>query len=270
MIAIRQSDSKRNPAFAKPWEPTPLIKKTRRASSSSAATSTPAKAEVTASNLSWLRAKAAEVSAKTTEPLTWLVLVGGSGAAHVRLRMAQAHLRNDMTPGHWSHVLLCTDPKFVRAREINVAPPIAWNFPPASNGVINGFLKSYDDVEEFPNIALIGVPVDPQKVSEAADNFWKLRRDGLDAVEMMHRWLGFLWGVEGSPNPLTEGHGIPSSALVDFALAAVSYDLTPALNSRSSCPEAIWQSALWWQGYHTSGKKPGLTGGYLVRSRLVP
>ena len=29
-----------------------------------------------------------------------------------------------------------------------------------------------------------------------------------------------------------------------------SFDLTPGLESRSSCPEAIWQAATWWHGFY--------------------
>ena len=33
------------------------------------------------------------------------------------------------------------------------------------------------------------------------------------------------------------------------AIAAAGYDLTPGLESRSCCPEAIWQAVRWWQDY---------------------
>jgi len=267
MIAIRQSSAKKNPAFD---EPSPAVPAKRRSRTAASRAARAPEAAPDPGNLAWLHAKAEEVRAKETKPLTWLILLGGSGAAHVRLRMAQAHLRNDMTPSNWSHVVLSTDPQLRKGKDIAVAPPIAWNFPPASNGLINVNLKNFDSVDEFPNVALIGVPVDPKAVDEAAENFWKLRRNGLDAVDMMVRWLGFLWGVDGAHNPLTEGIGMPSAAMVEFVLNAVSYDITPALTSRSSCPEAIWQSARWWNDYHLSETKSGLTGGYLVRNRIVP
>jgi hypothetical protein len=262
MASIRQSTStKPNAAFTNAEAPA-------KKSAVKAVAARSAKAGKSAGgggNMEWFRE-----SAKKLEAKTFLMLLGGSGAAHVRLRTAQSTIRRDMTPSHWSHVVLCTDKQFKRGKEVAVAPPISWNFPPASNGLINVFLSAYDDPEEFPNVALIGVPVEAEKVEEAADNFWKVRRDGLDAVEMMLRWLGFLWGVEGAHNPLEEGIGVPSAAMVDYVLSAVSYDLTPALNSRSSCPEAIWQSAKWWSDYHTADSQKGLSGAYLVRHCIVP
>jgi len=41
-------------------------------------------------------------------------------------------------------------------------------------------------------------------------------------------------------------HGMPSAAMLETAYATNGFDLTPGLESRSSCPEAIWQSASWW------------------------
>jgi hypothetical protein len=54
-----------------------------------------------------------------------------------------------------------------------------------------------------------------------------------------------------SGNPLLNEYGIPSAVLVEYSVGAAGLDLTPGLASRSSCPEAIWQSAKWWQGYQT-------------------
>ena len=35
-----------------------------------------------------------------------LLLLGCTGLVDFRLRVAQSHLRNDLTPSHWSHVAL--------------------------------------------------------------------------------------------------------------------------------------------------------------------
>ncbi len=225
----------------------------------------PVRAKKGQDNLAWVRANAAKLKEKT-----FLLLLGGCGPAHVRLRAAQSSIRRHMAPSHWSHVVLCTDLEFKKGKEIAIAPPIQWNFPPASNGVINVTLTAFASPDDFPNVALIGVPVDPTAVDAIANEFWKVRRNGVDAVEMMLRWLGFLWGVEGAHNPLEQGIGVPSAAMVDYVLNAVNFDLTPALNSRSSCPEAIWQSARWWNDYHKADSKQGLSGAFLVRHQIVP
>jgi hypothetical protein len=50
-----------------------------------------------------------------------------------------------------------------------------------------------------------------------------------------------------------------------------SFDLTPGLESRSSCPEAIWQAATWWHGFYprtADGK--AIKGAYSAAHDLVP
>ena len=63
----------------------------------------------------------------------------------------------------------------------------------------------------------------------------------------------------------------------------VSCELTPGLASRSSCPEAIWQAAKWWQEFYEkttvtddavppeSRKYEGMTpeGYFVVRQRAA-
>ena len=50
-------------------------------------------------------------------------------------------------------------------------------------------------------------------------------------------------------NPLFDGYGMPSAAFIEALCAANGYDLTPGLESRASCPEAIWQAARWWHEF---------------------
>jgi hypothetical protein len=63
-------------------------------------------------------------------------------------------------------------------------------------------------------------------------------------------WLGFIWGAGAKHNPLLEGVGLPASVLVQTAFGMSGIELTPGLTSGSSCPEAVWQSALWWHAYY--------------------
>ena len=79
---------------------------------------------------------------------------------------------------------------------------------------------------------------------------------------MIVRWLAFVWGVARTPNPLMDGMGIPSAAMLEIVIGAVDFDLTPGLESRSSCPEAISQAAKYWHEYYLDQKKPALSGFY--------
>jgi hypothetical protein len=45
-------------------------------------------------------------------------------------------------------------------------------------------------------------------------------------------------------------------------LGAAGFDLTPGLESRASCPEAIWQAAKWWHKYYEDQKRAPLSGAY--------
>lgn len=65
-------------------------------------------------------------------------------------------------------------------------------------------------------------------------------------------WLAFVWGAGREGNPLLRGHGIPSAAVIESLLGASGYDVCPGLDSSASSPEAIWQTAKWWQHYYTA------------------
>ena len=79
---------------------------------------------------------------------------------------------------------------------------------------------------------------------------FKKQRVDIDCVELTLLWLGYVWGVGRTDNPLFDGYGMPSAAFIEALASANDYDLTPGLESRASCPEAIWQAARWWHEYH--------------------
>jgi hypothetical protein len=58
---------------------------------------------------------------------------------------------------------------------------------------------------------------------------------------------------------------------MEAAFAARGFDLTPGLESRSSCPEAIWQAATWWHGFYqrTQGGR-AIKGVFCAQHDLVP
>ncbi len=194
-----------------------------------------------------------------------LLLVGGRCQLAFRLRAAQAHVRHDLLPSYWSHVMLLGRPARNLANtpvhEISLDPPSGFGFPAPRNGVQIGRLGTYRDPEAYPNVCVLRTPVDPADLVEPLQRFQK-QRAVLDAVDLTVRWIAYAWGVGGSPNPLLEHHGMPSAAMIEVVFGAAGFDLTPGLESRASCPEAIWQAAKWWHEYYTDQQLAPLTGAY--------
>jgi hypothetical protein len=166
---------------------------------------------------------------------------------------------------------------------VSLSPPHGFGpagFPIAKNAIQDGSLSPYLDTKRFPNIALISVPVasarllnkTPSKDSPMGTvERLKLQRSTLDVPQLLLRWLGYCWGVGVPSSPLADGFGIPGAAVVEAAFAAAGFDLTPGLESRSSCPEAIWQAARWWHLYYKStGTGEAMTGAYTCEHNLVP
>src|SRR5262245_56552278 len=104
-------------------------------------------------NLDWL---AACLKGAPEDSQCHLILLGGRDALSVRLRVAQAHLRSDLTPSHWSHVVLRTDRD--EHYHIPLATERGFAFPPRTNGVQPAELGDYGDPRRFPNVAVIHVP----------------------------------------------------------------------------------------------------------------
>lgn len=220
-------------------------------------------------NLDWLRRHIT-----LSEERVQLVLLGGADVLSFRLRVAQSHLRHDLTPSRWSHVLLVdgatlragrgdAPPALTNARtfEISLDPAQGFGFVPPTNALQHARLRDHADVKKFPNIALLSAPVGWEQVREMLvevesktgdkkGEYFQHQRAVLDAPELLIMWLAYVWGVGRAPNPLLEGHGVPSAAMVEVVLGSAGFDLTPGLESRASCPEAIWQSAKWWHEYH--------------------
>ncbi len=196
-----------------------------------------------------------------------LVMLGGTSTTDFRLRIAQSHLRRDLKPSHWSHVVLVERAAKRLALSRTVEIPLefsqGYTFPAETNGVQTGRLGHYADVERYPNVAVLSVPVPSKEVLDSLTRF-KMQRAVLDAVELTIRWLAFAWGVSNSGNPLLEGYGMPSAAMLEVLVGAAGYDLTPGLESRSSCPEAIWQAAKWWHEYYQGQQRTPLTGAFFI------
>lgn len=175
-----------------------------------------------------------------------IILLGGTSLADFRVRVAQSLLRHDMRPSYWSICgILLAGEKFVSA-------PLELSNPseaPATNAVQECPLKDYDDPNRYPNIAVIRFAQTHDRVHGDIERL-KSDRSIINLPVLMLSWLGFIWGVPGSANPLMNGVGLPSAAFVETVFAMSGFELTPGLSSGSSCPEAIWQSAKWWSGYY--------------------
>jgi hypothetical protein len=185
-----------------------------------------------------------------------IVLIGGVGITDFRLRVAQAQVRQDLLPSFWSHVLLLNQEEQGdwHTWEVSLTPPAGFGEPPKTNGVQFGRLSRYDDPTSYPNIACFHIPFAGLTADAltAAVRTFSLQRSLIDIPSLMVDWLGYAWGVLDKPNPLLAGAGIPGAVFVEAIYGALGVDLTPGLSSRSSCPEAIWQSAKWWHEFYES------------------
>jgi hypothetical protein len=209
-------------------------------------------------NSQWIERAARDISGAKAmaneRPGDWthIALLGGSDTVSFRLRVAQSQLRRDMLPSYWSDVILI-EPQGASysaalATHVPLSQPGGAAVPSRENGVISRPLSDFDGVKMFPNIALIALPVARAEIAKRVVDF-KRARSTLDALEHVLRWLAFSWGVARTANPLHENYGIPSACMLETVFAAANFDLTPGLESRASCPEAIWSAARYWHDY---------------------
>lgn len=195
---------------------------------------------------------------------TRLLLFGGTGPTDFRLRAAQAVVRHDFTPSHWSHVALAGPAlRKTRLLEISLAPHGGFGHPPASNALQSGELARYSDVGQFPNIGVFTLSVPWADVQTAAMRLEK-QRSAIDLVELTVAWLGHAWGVGTLVNPLQQQHGVPSAAAAEAILNSCGFDLAPGLTSRAASPEAIWQGCRWWHHYPGRETRREVSGAFFV------
>jgi hypothetical protein len=228
-------------------------------------------------NDAWLRRAVEGRYVETGPEWSLLLLVGGTDPLSFRLRVAQSHVRHDLSPSAWSHVLFIPrlEPKLAesRTREVSLAPSACFGehgFPLPTNGLQRGRLETYLADELFPNLAVLSVPVPATDLDTSLTGL-QGQRSILDVPQLILRWLAYCWGVGVPSSPLAEGLGVPGAALLEAAFSARDFDLTPGLESRSSCPEAIWQAATWWHGfYQRTQAGRAIRGAYCSKHELVP
>jgi hypothetical protein len=210
---------------------------------------------------------------------TYVVLLGGVGDVPFRIRVAQSHLRHDLKPSHWSHAVLLDRPTAdvsrTRIYEISLEPASGFEMPTQHNGLQLAQFGQYDDVARYPNIAVLGidVPAREWRNSQRAGQKsvleqYKWQRAVLDAPDLMLSWLAFVWGVGRAGNPVLEGKGLPTAAMIETILNAVGFDLSPGLDTRVSCPESFWQAAKWWDLYYEGEQRLPITGRHHVSDRI--
>jgi len=228
-------------------------------------------------NLAWLERALATSPIGELSGRSLLLLVGGNDPLSFRLRVAQSHVRHDLSPSAWSLALFlpALAAPFANCKTIGVdlAPPdgfAKFGYTPPVNAIQSGTLARFTSADLFPNIALLAVPVPASDIERSIEDL-KPQRSILDLPMLVLKWLQYGWGVGTPASPLGEGFGMPSAALLEAAFAANGLDLTPGLESRSSCPEAIWQAATWWYTYYDQ-RHPGarIAGAYSAKHDLVP
>jgi len=228
-------------------------------------------------NEAWLRRAVTAGLVEVGPQWSLLLLVGGNDPLSFRLRVAQSHVRHDLSPSAWSHVVFLPELRSTLSEtgtlEVSLAPLKCfgdYGFPLPTNGLQEGRLDVYLADALFPNLALLSVPVPSAEIKESLQSL-RWQRSLLDVPQLILRWLGYCWGVGVPASPLTEGIGIPGAALLEAAFAARGFDLTPGLESRSSCPEAIWQAATWWHGFYErmQGGR-AIKGVFCAKHELVP
>lgn len=225
-------------------------------------------------NIALIEAALAAKQVPATAARTLILLVGGRNATSLRLRVAQSHVRHDLTPSAWSHAALLATPATSVAEtplyQISLEPRRGFGYAPPSNGIQEATLAEYRDARMYPNVAVISLPV-PYEAAMATLERLRLQRTVIDFPELIVAWLGYAWGVGRAANPLFDGVGIPAAVLLESVLSAAdAFELTPGLASRSSCPEAIYQAARWWHQFYAANTPAPADGGAQNASDRLP
>jgi hypothetical protein len=190
------------------------------------------------SNVAWLARRARPGS---------VVLLGGSGLIDFRLRVAQSHLRSDLLPSFWSSAGIIVSPTILLTVPIDAR--LDPEMVPSHNAIHECAIADFDDPARYPNIAVVQF-ADRGDAIVAYARRLESQRSAIDLVQMLVPWLSFVWGAGTTGNPLQQNIGVPSAGMVETAFGIAGIELTPGVSSAASCPEAIWQSALWWHDFY--------------------
>jgi hypothetical protein len=233
----------------------------------------PRASEEPGANAAWFREEVQRLDGEADDGIdeaTYVLLFGGRSSAEFRVRVAQSHLRSDLSPGFWSHAALvwaAADPPARTALlECPLEPAGGFRDPVAGNGLHLIHLSWYADPATVPNIAVLRVPVPaarwrtpPSEGERSLVGHFARQRVLVDVPALVLRWLAFVWGVGAAGNPLLDGAGLPSAVMI---VSGAGFDLSPGVDSQTSTPEAFWQAATWWHPYFEALGKGRLTGSW--------
>lgn len=212
-------------------------------------------------NLDWLKRAHDSFALEDINQWSFLVLAGGKDVASFRIRVAQSHLRGDMLPSFWSECALfkVQSVDFTDAAFFNLPlfQPAAATYAPIRNGLIKLPFKQLPTQKDYPNLALLAIPVAQEKVLQSLAEYQRARVS-YDAVENILPWLAYVWGAGNATNPLLQQIGFPSAMMLNQIFGANGFDLAPGVNATLSAPETFWSGVKHWQDYYSKTQQNGL------------
>jgi len=213
------------------------------------------------SNPEWIKRAYESFSLDKNDDWSFLILAGGKDVISFRIRVAQSHLRSDMLPSFWSECALFKIEKgnFSTAKFCNLPlfQPEFETYAPARNGLVEQSFNKLSTKKDFPNIALLAIPVEQKKIIQSL-NKYKYERVSYDAVENILPWLAFVWGAGNAANPLMQQIGYPSAMMLNQIYSANGFDLAPGVNANLSAPETFWSGVKHWQDFYSKTQENGL------------
>lgn len=214
-----------------------------------------------AANLDWLKRAYESLALEQLADWSFIVLAGGKDVASFRIRVAQSHLRGDMLPSFWSECALFKihNGDFASAGFFNLPlfQPATATYAPTRNGLIELPFNKLPTQKDFPNLALLAIPVAQEKILASLAEYQKARVS-YDAVENILPWLAFVWGAGNATNPLMQQIGFPSAMMLSQIYSANGFDLAPGVNAHLSAPETFWSGVKHWQDYYSKTQQNGL------------
>lgn len=212
-------------------------------------------------NLEWLKRAYDSFALDNIAGWSFMVLAGGKDVASFRIRVAQSHLRGDMLPSFWSECALfkIQDGNFAGAAFFNLPlfQPAVASYAPTRNGLIELPFNKLPTQKDYPNLALLAIPVPQEQILQSLAEYQKARVS-YDAVENILPWLAFVWGAGNASNPLMHQIGFPSAMMLSQIFGANGFDLAPGVNANLSAPETFWSGVKHWQDYYSKTQENGL------------
>lgn len=212
-------------------------------------------------NLDWLKRAYESFTLENMADWSFIVLAGGKDVAAFRIRVAQSRLRGDMLPSFWSECALFK----IQAGDFSSAvffnlplfQPATASYAPTRNGLVELPFNKLPTQKDFPNLALLAIPVPQEKILASLAEY-KKARVSYDAVENILPWLAFVWGAGNTVNPLMQQIGYPSAMMLSQLYSANGFDLAPGVNANLSAPETFWSGIKHWQDYYSKTQENGL------------